>query len=157
VDRSGDSADAVLSEEERLWREIRDVVAAFPGDAASEPGYFAEGWSAKDALAHIGTWLAEAGVALERIRAGTYTRAPEGAELDAMNERFLTAMRDVRLRDVRAQAEASRARMRRAWVELAEPSAEALTWIAKAGPEHYAEHLPRLREWLDDVRAGTSA
>jgi hypothetical protein len=157
VDPSGRSADDVLGEEERLWRELRDLVAAFPGDAASEPGYFAEGWSAKDALAHVGTWLAEAGVALERIRAGTYTRAPEGEELDAMNERFLAAMRDLPLRDVRAQAEASRTRLRRTWVELAEPSAEALTWIAKAGPEHYQEHLPRLREWLDDVRTRASA
>ena len=21
-------------------------------------------------------------------------------------------------------------------------------WVSKAGPEHYAEHLPRLREWV---------
>ena len=148
---------ALLDEEERLWREIRDLVAAFPGDAASTPGYFPEGWSAKDALAHIGTWLAEAGVALERIRAGTYMRAPEGNEVDEMNARVLDALRDVPLRVVRAQAEASRTRMRHAWTELPEQSDEALTWIAKAGPDHYRQHLPRLRAWLADVRAATSA
>jgi hypothetical protein len=149
--------DAVLADEESLWHEVRDLVAAFPGDAALTPGYYEEGWSVKDALAHIGTWLAEAGVALERIRAGTYTRAPAGAELDAMNDRFLDAMHDVPMRDVLAQAAASRTRMRHAWVELAEPSDEALSWVAKAGPEHYREHLPRLGEWLDEVRAAASA
>jgi hypothetical protein len=144
--------DSLLADEEALWREVRDLVAAFPGDSACEPGYYPEGWSAKDALAHLGTWLAEAGVALEQIAAGTYTHAPAGAELDRMNERFLDAMRDVELRDVRVQAEASRTRMRHAWVELADPSDEALSWVAKAGPEHYREHLPRLRAWLDEVR-----
>lgn len=151
------SIDALLDDEERLWDELRDLVTAFPDDAASTPGYFREGWSAKDALAHVGTWLAVAGAALERIRAGTYTRAPGGPEVDEMNARFLDAMRDVPLREVRAQAEASRTRMRHAWIELPAPSDEALTWIAKAGPEHYREHLPRMRAWLDEVRAATSA
>jgi hypothetical protein len=141
--------DVLLADEESLWHDVRDLVAAFPGDAALKPGYYEEGWSVKDAVAHIGTWLAEAGVALERIHADTYTRAPAGAELDAMH--------DVPMRDVLAQAAASRTRMRRAWVELAEPSDEALSWVAKAGPEHYREHLPRLREWLDEVRAAASA
>jgi len=159
ADRVGEMEpiDALLADEESLWHDVRDLVAAFPGDAALKPGYYEEGWSVKDAVAHIGTWLAEAGVALERIRAGTYTRAPAGPELDEMNDRFLDAMRDVPLRDVLAQAAASRTRMRRAWVELAEPSDEALSWVAKAGPEHYREHLPRLREWLDGVRAAASA
>jgi hypothetical protein len=24
--------------------------------------------------------------------------------------------------------------------------------VRKAGPEHYAEHLPRLREWVKELR-----
>jgi hypothetical protein len=40
---------------------------SFTPDQALVPGYYPEGWSAKDALAHIGTWLAEAGVALEQL------------------------------------------------------------------------------------------
>jgi hypothetical protein len=159
ADRVGEMEpiDALLADEESLWHEVRDLVTAVPGEAAVTPGYYEEGWSVKDAVAHIGTWLAEAGVALERIRAGTYTRAPAGPELDAMNARFLDAMHDVPMRDVLAQAAASRTRMRRAWVELAEPSDEALSWVAKAGPEHYREHLPRLRGWLDEVGAAASA
>ena len=41
-----------------------------------------------------------------------------------------------------------RNRMLRAWGSLPEHSPEADRWIDKAGPEHYAEHLPRLREWV---------
>jgi hypothetical protein len=28
---------------------------------------------------------------------------------------------------------------------------EADRWVRKAGPEHYAEHLPRLREWVKEL------
>jgi hypothetical protein len=155
MDRS--AAASLLADEETVWHEFRDLVAAFPEDAASEPGYFVEGWSAKDALAHVGTWLAEAGVAMEQLHAGTYVRPPEGAELDEMNDRFRDAMRDIPLRDVKAQAAAARTRMRHAWLELGEPNDEAMTWFAKAGPEHYREHLPRLREWLREVRSRATA
>jgi hypothetical protein len=41
--------------------------------------------------------------------------------------------------------------MLRAWRSLPETSAEADRWISKSGPEHYAEHLPRLREWVHEV------
>jgi hypothetical protein len=64
-------------------------------------------------------------------------------------------MHDVLMRDVLAQTAASRT-WRHAWVELAEPSDEALLWVSKAGPEHHGEHLPRLGEGLDEVRAAAS-
>ena len=28
---------------------------------------------------------------------------------------------------------------------------EADRWIRKAGPDHYTEHLPRLREWVSEL------
>lgn len=148
---------SVLDEEDRLWHELWDLVAAFPGDAASEPGYFEEGWSAKDALAHVGTWLAEAGAALERIRAGTYLQAPTDSEIHEMNGRFLEAMRDLSLTAVQAQSAAARTRLRHAVLELGEPDDTGASWIRKAGPEHYREHLPRMRAWLDEVRAARTS
>jgi hypothetical protein len=114
-------------------------------------GHYAEGGSAKDALAHIGTWLAEAGVALQQIRAGTYVEL-RSDQIDEMNERFLRAMRDVPLKHVKAQAAASRARMLHEWTEMPSPSDVAVEWIRKAGPDHYREHLPRLREWLRELQ-----
>jgi mycothiol maleylpyruvate isomerase-like protein len=137
------------AEEERLWTELHRLVDSLPEDKVGEPGYFVEGWSAKDLVAHIGSWLAEAGVVLERIRFGTYR--PEEIDIDAMNETFYCAMHDVAFPDVRAQGVAARNRMLRAWGSLPDSSPEADRWISKAGPEHYAEHLPRLREWVRDL------
>ncbi len=139
----------LLAEEDRLWTELHSLVDSLPRDKVDEPGYFIEGWTAKDLVAHIGSWLAEAGVVLEQIRVGTYR--PHEMDVDAMNARFYEAMHDVAFPDVRAQGVAARNRMLRAWRSLPEPSDEADRWISKSGPEHYAEHLPRLREWVREL------
>ena len=139
----------LLAEEQQLWTELHGLVDSLPEAKVEEPGYFAEGWSAKDLVGHIGSWLAEAGVVLERIRFGTYR--PEEIDIDAMNEVFYDAMRDVAFPDVRAQGIAARNQMLREWLSLPDRSPEADRWIRKAGPEHYAEHLPRLREWVGEL------
>jgi hypothetical protein len=140
----------LTAEEDRLWTELHDLVDSMPPEEVDEPGYFDEGWSAKDLVAHIGSWLAEAGIVLERIRFGTYR--PEEIDVDAINAAFYDLMQDVAFPDVRAQAFTARNRMLRAWLALPDGSPEADRWIRKSGPEHYAEHLPRLREWVREVR-----
>ena len=139
----------LLAEEDRLWTELHDLVDSLPADKVEEAGYFDEGWSAKDLVAHIGSWLAEAGVVLERIRAGTYR--PEEIDIDAMNAAFYDSLHDVVFPDVRAQAFTARNRMLRAWRSLPESSSEADRWIRKSGPEHYAEHVPRLQDWVKEI------
>jgi hypothetical protein len=148
MSQSGRDLD-LRGEEERLWKELHGLIDALPEGKVEEPGYFTEGWSAKDLVAHIGSWLAEAGVILDRIRFGTYR--PEEIDIDAMNATFYDSLHDVAYPDVRAQSIAARARMLRAWGSLPEGSSEADRWIRKAGPEHYAEHLPRLRDWVAEV------
>ena len=138
-----------MAEEERLWTELHALIHSLSEDKIGAPGYFVEGWSAKDLIAHIGSWLAEAGVVLEQIRYGTYR--PEEIDIKSMNESFYRSMRDVEFADVQAQSIAARNRMLRAWRSLPEHSPEADRWITKAGPEHYEEHLPRLREWVDEL------
>ncbi len=137
---------AELASERERWDEIAGSIESLSHDEVTRPGYFPDGWSVKDMLGHIGTWMAEAGMVLEQIRFGTY-RAEE-IDIDALNARFLEAMRDVPLDIVRAQASASRARMLRQWASLPERTPEAERWVRKSGPEHYDEHLPRLREWV---------
>ena len=139
----------LFAEEDRLWSQLNGLVGSLPPAEVAKPGYFEEGWSAKDLIGHIGSWLAEAGVVLERINAGTYR--PEEIDIDGMNKVFYEAMHDVAYPDVRAQTIAARNRMLRAWRSLPEHSVEADRWIAKAGPEHYAEHLPRLEEWIGEL------
>jgi hypothetical protein len=41
--------------------------------------------------------------------------------------------------------------LRRAWAELPEITPAAEYWVRKAGPEHCAEHLPRLEAWVDEL------
>jgi hypothetical protein len=144
----------LLAEEARLWRELHELVDSLAMETVELPGYFVEGWSAKDLVGHIGSWLAEAGVVLERIRFGTYRR--EEIDIDALNETFLGSLHDVPFGDVRAQGIAARSRMLQAWGSLESPSADATWWVRKAGPEHYAEHLPRLREWVAELMAAGS-
>ena len=139
----------LFGQEEQLWSQLNGLVGSLPADEVDKPGYFEEGWSAKDLVGHIGSWLAEAGVVLERIRAGTY-RAEE-IDIDHMNEAFYESMRDVDFPAVRAQAIAARNRMLRAWRSLPNHSPDADRWIAKAGPEHYREHIPRLEDWIREL------
>ncbi len=141
----------LMLEEDRLWTELHDLVDSLPRDQVATPGYFEEGWSAKDLVAHIGSWLAEAGTMLERIRFGTY-RAEE-IDIDTMNRQFYEAMRDVPFVTVRAQAWIARTRMVRAWGAVDEGAPDAEMWIRKAGPDHYSEHLPRLHEWVAQLTA----
>ena len=146
-------ASELMAAEDGGWDELHALTDSLTLEEAETPGYYPEGWSAKDLLAHIGSWLAEAGIVLLRIRVGTYQ--PEEIEIDSMNRTFLEIMKDVPLQTVRAQASSARARMLQAWGELQELTPEAAFWIRKGGAEHYAEHLPRLREWIEQLRSST--
>jgi mycothiol maleylpyruvate isomerase-like protein len=145
------SSSELMRAEDAGWDELHALVDSLTPEEAERPGYYKEGWSASDLLAHIGSWLAAAGAVLERIRAGTYQR--EEVDVDAWNERFLEAMKDVSFRDVKVQAFAARARMLQAWNELGELTPDAEFWIGKSGADHYTEHLPRLREWVSELHA----
>jgi hypothetical protein len=38
------------------------------------------------------------------------------------------------------------------WNALPELTAKAEEWFVESGAEHYGEHAPRLRDWLDEAR-----
>ena len=136
----------LLERERREWREIEDLVGGLKPEQVESAEYYAEGWSVKDLVGHLGSWLAEAGVALERMHGATYR--PGELDIDAMNDEFLEALRPLTWRETRAQAESARARMLGSLRTLSEMTDDAAEWIDKAGPEHYEEHLPRLRGWV---------
>ncbi|MGH2794925.1 MAG: hypothetical protein ACRDKG_11545 [Actinomycetota bacterium] len=143
--------DEILATESDDWSQIHRLIDSLSPEQAAKPSYYPEGWSAKDALGHIGAWLAEAGMVLEQIYAGSYR--PDEIDIDAMNAKFLEAMRDVPFDGIRAQAMAARTRMLRALSALPEVTEEALQWVRKSGSDHYREHLARLREWVEELRA----
>ena len=100
---------ALVEDEQRSWGEFQSLLACLSPEQAERPGYFLEGWSAKDLLAHVAGWLAEAGLVLEQIRVGTF----DGKDMDieGMNAVFLEANRPQPLRVVHAEAYASRTRL----------------------------------------------
>jgi hypothetical protein len=141
---------AELEAERQSWYELVGLVRSLTSEECLVPGYYRDSdWSVRDVIAHLGTWLAEAEIQLERISAGTY----EGhdIDIDALNATFLEAMRDEPWDVAWTQANAARTRMVHEWYALREQTDEAAWWVHKSGPEHYAEHLGRLREWVAEL------
>jgi hypothetical protein len=139
------------AQEEEGWKRLIDVIESLTPFQLQEPGYFPEGWTVKDLMAHIGAWQAKAVQILEQIRMGTYRSAP--IDVDEMNERFYQSNRDLPLADVRAELWAARTRMLTEWNLLPEITSKAEEWFVESGPAHYAEHLPRLQEWASELRS----
>jgi hypothetical protein len=125
-------------------------VRSLTPDECLVPGYYLDpDWTVRDLAAHLGTWLAEAEVQLERLTAGTY--AGHDVDVDALNAAFLEALRDQPWTVAWIQANAGRTRMVEEWHALREPTDEAAWWIRKSGRDHYLEHLDRLRAWVDEL------
>ena len=134
------------------WYEIAGLVRSLTREECLVPGYYRDpDWTVRDVVGHIGTWLAEAQLQFERLEAGTY----EGhdVDIDALNAAFLEALHDQPWEVAWLQATAGRTRMIAEWYRLREPNEEAAWWIRKAAADHYAEHVPRLREWVAELIA----
>jgi hypothetical protein len=138
-----------LDGEREAWQRLHAVMRRITPEIAEVPGYFEEGWTAKDAVAHLGTWMAEGAQVLRQIAAGTYREGE--LDVDAANARFLETMRDVPLDTVHLQAASARAELLRAWQDLPAVTPAAAYWVRKAGPEHLEEHLPRLETWVEEL------
>jgi hypothetical protein len=148
----GHPFDAEIGAERAGWYELLDLVRSLDPDEVEQPGYYSDpDWSVADLVAHLGTWLAEAGIQLERIGAGTYE--PCDLDIDALNAEFRAAMSGQPWEVILTQAQASRYRMLEVWYALPFRSDAAAWWVAKAGADHYREHLGRLRSWVSALHA----
>jgi hypothetical protein len=153
VDLPGDHPYAAeIEAERRAWYELIALVQRLTPEECLVPGYYEDpDWAVRDMVAHVGTWLAEAEIQLERMSAGTY----EGhdIDIDGTNAAFIEAMAGQPWEVAWVQANAGRSRMLQEWYALREPTDEAAWWIRKSGSEHYAEHLDRLRAWVGKLVA----
>jgi len=143
----GHPFDAEIEAEQAGWQELLDLLDCLDSTEVDRPGYYRDpAWSVVDLVAHLGMWLAEAGIQLERIQAGTYERAD--VDIEALNAEFRSGMHGQPWSVVLTQAQASRYRMLEVWYALPSRNDAAAWWVAKAGAEHYREHLGRLRLWV---------
>ena len=132
------------------WYEIAGLVRSLTREECLESGYYRNpDWTVRDVVGHIGTWLAQAQVQFERLAAGTYDG--HDVDIDKLNASFLEAMAGQPWEVAWLQATAGRTRMIAEWYKLREPNDEAAWWIRKAAADHYAEHVPRLREWVAEL------
>src|SRR5437667_1279920 len=109
VEGVGTDIRALVEDEQRSWGEFQALLASLSPEQAERPGYFPEGWSAKDLLAHVAGWLAEAAQVLEQVRVGTFTG--RDMNIEGMNAVFLEANRSQPLRVVHAEAYAAHTRL----------------------------------------------
>jgi hypothetical protein len=141
-----------LEAERTGWYELAELIRRLTPEECLEPGYYRDpDWNVRDVVAHLGTWLAEAAAQFERIRAGTY----EGhdVDIDGLNAALLRGMAGQPWEVAWVQANAGRTILLQGWHELQEPTDEAAWWIRKSAAGHYAEHLPRLRDWVAELIA----
>lgn len=142
--------EAEIEAERRGWYEIVGLIRSLSPEESLEPGYYRDpDWTVRDVVAHLGTWLAEAEIQLERLNVGTYEG--HAVDIDGLNAAFLEAMRGQPWEVAWVQANAGRSRMVEEWFDVAEPNDEAAWWIRKSGGDHYAEHVDRLREWVAEL------
>ena len=125
------------------------MVDSLSAEELLQPGYYSEGWTVRDLIAHLGAWLAEGGIQLEQIHAGTYLEGE--LDLDVANQKFSELTEGIDFETVYVQAWASRWRMLGVWRMLTDMNDAAVLWLRKVGPQHYDEHLPRLREWVTEL------
>ena len=137
--------------EEAGWQELIELIESLPPEQLLRPGYNEEGWSVRDLMVHIACWQAEAEQMFQQMKSGTYVR--ERIDVDALNERFMEACRDLTLNEVRAELFSARTRMLDEFADLPEITEDAREWFVECGPEHYREHLARLREWVLELRS----
>jgi hypothetical protein len=147
---SPDALPTFLRDEEAGWEELEGLVSSLSEEQATTPGYL-PGWSVKDFLAHLAGWLAEAGQALEQIRSGTFQE--DDVDVDSRNDAFVDANRDQPLSFVHREVQATRHRVLHYLHGLTDIPPQAEAPLRKAGPQHYAEHLPRLREWVAELQS----
>ena len=139
-----------IETERRGWYELAVLVRSLTPEECLTPGYYTDpDWTVRDVVAHLGTWLAKAATEFERLNAGTY----EGhdVDIDGLNAAFLAAMAGQPWDVSWVQAQAGRTIMLQTWYGLTDPTDEAAWWIRKSAGDHFAEHLPRLREWTAEL------
>jgi hypothetical protein len=142
----------LVRREDLRWSELRELTGELTAEQAITDGY-RPGWAIKDLLAHLACWNAQAATALEQIRVGTYTgfdRTEEEAD-----EEWYQACRDLSLGACWAELHSARARLLEELDRLPEEhlteGAPALEWFEGCAIRHPDDHLPRLREWLEEL------
>lgn len=138
---------SLFQEEEAAWARFHGVAQAIPHEALMDAGTYEE-WSAKDILAHVGSWHAEAATIIEQLRMGTYGGWEDG-RVEVLNRAWWEAWREQDPSAVLAHLHASRFRMLEELDLLPDAVLDdtAVEWFRDSGVDHYREHHDALEAW----------
>ncbi len=137
----------LLEAEARGWDELDGAIRRLADDELERPGVTPE-WTVKDLMWHVARWSEDCVLALEQIRAGTFTGVTITEDTETVNRRWLAESRRRDLGTVKAEWVSARARMVERFAGLEPCTPEAEEWFEEAGRLHYAKHLADLRAWL---------
>lgn len=139
----------MLADEDASWHELHAVFERIPPDRFEEPTVTPEGWSPKDVMFHVGAWMADCQIQLERMRAGTFDPGEETrATIERRNTEWFELSRTMSHHDVRGEFEAARQRMVEEFGSMPDVTPDAWEWFEESGPLHYAKHVNDLEGWL---------
>ena len=130
------------------WAQLCELVDRMDPRALEQPGVTEE-WSVKDLLCHLACWWAEAERVLQQIRFGTYRS--QKLDVDELNRQFSEVCKALDLDTVRAELFAARNRALEELWKLPEVTDDAREWFVESGPNHYEEHVPDLRRFVEET------
>jgi hypothetical protein len=144
-----DRKQELVRRDDEGWAELHELVHQLSDEQLVRDGYY-DDWSVKDMLAHIASWYARTADVFEQMRMGTFR--DEALDIEGLNRAWYETWRDQDIRIVRSELQAARSRTLEEWSRLQEITPQADEWFRETSYEHYEEHLPRLREWVAELR-----
>jgi hypothetical protein len=142
--------DRLRADEEAGWRALHQAFDRIPADRFAEPTLTREGWSPKDAMFHVGAWMADCAQQLERMRAGTFQPGEETrATIERRNAEWLELSKALEPEVVRAEFASAHVRMNEEFGSMPGVTGDAWEWFEESGPLHYREHTNDLRRFAD--------
>ena len=137
--------DDLTTREAEAWAAFYRLVDEVPAERREEP-ILSDGWSVKDVLWHIAFWWSDLPGALDRIRTGAPGGGGEGT--DERNASALAQGRTRTFAEVEGEVVRTREALLAAWASAPEGAKadEVFVWETI---EHYEEHEPQLRAFLD--------
>ena len=137
----------LLDLEAKAWLELSGRFNTLKDDQWLQPGVV-ETWTAKDLMAHIASWHAEAVHEMEMFRSQGHVKR-RWKDVDQFNAEAYEQCKDMSLHDVKVMSGASRHRFREEIARAAEPLPEKMEkLIAGDGHVHYGDHIPHLDSFL---------
>ncbi len=136
----------ILDEEDASWHQLSALFEKLAPEDWARP--LSGEWCAKDVLAHIATWHAEAVDEMEQLRETGHVKRT-WKDVEGFNAANAERCKSIDLHDAKVTSGACRHRYREEIAGLGVPLNEKMAkFVTMCGPTHYAEHIEDLERFL---------